>query len=393
MEYIKANLWEIRNSYSLRFLGIVLSIAQGLLLYSWWHKAPLFLGQNPVCWNFLPHCQDFIIAKSVNSHFLLVAYVGLIIISLICFATNRILGLAATSLFFATFINLSLVFLDSNLNNNLNSFVILISLFYLLIPQKQRSSKLLIISSYMVWGLLKINNEWLAGYWLSKNLDTYIPPKGIEWIAAISLFAEIVAPLFLLSKQAQRFFTGIGLLFVYNGLKGYIEGWESSVIHMLFLLHFIIAYVEEEKEAREAIYRSYLRPEPSKMWVVMVALLFWAFQIIPQGFFPIAKAKELPLQYIKNPIPIECKYHTLIRYQGGSLHHDSETLNNLSEKMKCNNLVYFYHAKKLCTQFADQPGFVGVSAYFLKRVVSQKEFTRVFESENICNQQSFAGGI
>ena len=228
-----------------------------------------------------------------------------------------------------------------------------------------------------------------------KNLNFYLPPKGIEWVAAISIFAEIVAPLFLFSKQTQRFYTGIGLLFVYNIFKGYIEGFESTLIHIFLILFFIFSRFEEEKEAREAIYRSYIRPEPSKIWVVIAVLIFWIYQVLPQGLFTIIPKKEIPLQYLANPIPIECKYHTFLKYKNGLVHNSSQLLDDTIEKMKCNSMLYFNHAKDLCTKKAEDPQFIGVSAYFLKRVVSQKEFTRVFETDNICTKKAkdYLGGL
>ena len=395
MEYLKANLWEIRKSSSLRFFGVLVSLSHAIILYSWWTKAPLFAGQAPVCWKFLPFCNELVFANSANSTALIVSSAFFVGISLLSFLSFRVLALGTFSLLIATLINLMFIVYDSSLNSNLNSLIIILSLFFLTLPQKLRVAKVIIISSYFVWGLLKVNNEWLAGYWLSKNLDFYLPPKGIEWIAAISIFAEIVAPLFLLSKQTQRFFTGIGLLLAYNFLKGYIEGFEIAIIHSLLILFFIVSRFEEEKEAREAIYRSYIRPEPSKMWVVSATLLFWIFQILPQGFFTVINKKEWPLQYLKNPIPIECKYHTFIRYKNGNTHHSSQLLDSYIEKMKCNSMLYFNHAKQMCTQYADSPGFAGVSAYFLRRVVSQKEFARIFESENICEKSAndFLGGL
>ncbi|MCB9027146.1 MAG: hypothetical protein H6625_12560 [Bdellovibrionaceae bacterium] len=388
MEFFKANLWEIRESSSLRFLGLILNIGQAIFLYAWWSKAPLFNGQNPVCWGFLPNCQELVIATPANAKFLLSIYAFLIALSFLSFATDRVLSLGGFSLLSATVINTIFVAYDSSLSSNTNSLVVFLSLFFILVPQKLRVTKLVIISSYFIWGILKINNEWLAGYWLSKNLNFFIPPKGIEWIAATSLFAELVAPLFLLSKHNQRFYTGIGLLFVYNIFKGYVEGWESAAILLLFILYFIFAHAEEEKEAREAIYRSYIRPEPSKMWVFAIALIFLGFQIFPQGFFAGSSKLEWPLQYIRNPIPIECKYHTFILYKQGISHHNNEALESYNEKMKCNNTIYLNNAKQLCSQFSEQPDFMGVSVYFLKRVVSQKEFTRVYEIDNLCNNVS-----
>ncbi|MCB0357164.1 MAG: hypothetical protein KDD40_09160 [Bdellovibrionales bacterium] len=395
MEYLKANLWEIKNSSSLRFLGVILSLSHATILYSWFSKSTLLSGEAAVCWNFLPNCNELVFANTANIKVLFFSYAIFTAISLLCFFSFRVLALGSLTLLFSVLINILFITYDSSLNNNLNSLVIFLNIFFLLIPQKLRISKRIIVSSYFVWGLLKINNEWLAGYWLSKNLDFYLPPKGIEWIAAISIFAEIIAPLFLLSKHSQRFYTGIGLLLVYNIFKGYITGLETAIVHILIIFYFVVSHFEEEKEAREAIYRSYIRPEPSKMWVVITTIIFWMFQILPQGhLFGISK-KEWPLQYLKNPIPIECKYHTLINYKHGSTHHSSQILDTHIDKMKCNSMIYFNHAKQLCKENNRDPEFVGVSAYFLRRVVSQKDFTRIFESENICEQTSndFLGGL
>ncbi len=385
MEFIKSNLWEIRNSTSLKFLGFVISLSHAALLYSWWGNAPLLLGHTPLCWSFLPNCQDLVFSTQGNIQILKYLYVLLTAISLLAFSTNRALGFGLLTLSSASIVNLIFLFYDSSFNTNLNSFVLTMTFFFICIPQKVRVAKVVIISSYFIWGLLKVNNEWLAGYWLSKNLEFYLPPKGIEWVAAISLFAELVVPLFLLSKQTQRFYTGITLILIYSIFTGYIQGIETFLIHLLVILFFVVNFFEEEKEARESIYRSFIRPEPTKLWVAFSIVFIWAFQMFPQGFFAAIPKIDWPLAYQKNPIPVECKYHSFVVFENELHHHSSKLIEAPVERMHCNSQMYLKNSQKLCEEFGSQPKFAGVSAYFLKRVISQKDFTRVFEAENVCN--------
>lgn len=384
MDFFKANIWEIRNTTSLKFLGAILSLSHLLLYFSWWQNTPLFSGQPAACWSFIPNCQEMVLTSNVNIQLFKYIYLFFIIIALICFVTRRALAFGVFSLFITTLLHILFMLLDASGSQNLNIFVVWLSLFFVLIPQKVRVSKIIIISAYMLWGILKISNEWLAGYWLSKNMDFYLPPKGIEWIAAITLFAEIVVPLFLISRQAQRFFTGIVLLFIYASFHGYILGLQYFAIPVLILMFCVFNYFEEEKEARESIYRSYIRPEPTKLWVAFSILFIWFFQIFAQSPFKQWSSKNWPMVYLKDPIPVECKFHTFAIYENEIQHISSQLLETTNENMQCNNLIYFKHAQSMCNELSREPKFKGVSAYFLKRLISQKDYVRVFEFENIC---------
>lgn len=385
MDFIKANLWEIKQSSSLKVLGFILALIHIFTFFNW---SDLGVLSNPhyapLCWGFFPQCDQ----SYLFSHFSPIpfgyTYLILSALALVSFLSFTLIGLGYFLLFTLFIFKSYFYFYDFSLNHNIHSFHLLLGVTFLLIPQKKRLSKALIIATFLIFSALKFNQDWLAGYWLKGNIQIHLPLKGIEWLAALSLFIEAIVPWLLFSKISARFFTGIIILFIYNLFYISIDPLIAGV-SLLLLVFLTILFHEQNRIERESLYRSYLRPEPNKLWIYLTLSLFLSFQLLPQVLHKEQWTSKFPLIYKKYPVPVECEQHSFIQWSRHTLHivHKMDD-DNTNALLKCKSQPHLMVAKKMCELYSKESHFIGITTSFVNHKISQQQFNPHIQFQNIC---------
>lgn len=389
-EWIKANLWEIGQSTALRNLGALLALTHVLTYMSWSHSSSYLFSighKGPsLCWSFLPQCMKLNPFLPGQGHALLVAYLVISILAVLVFFGERWVGLGWFLLILAFGIKSFFQLLDHSLTANIHVVLFFIQTVFLFIPQKRRVIKSLVIVSYLTLGFLKLNEDWMAGFWLTAKIDM-LPDKGAEWAAAVSALVELIAPWLLLSRQWQKFASGLGALLLYHITAWVFLDFLEPAVYSCFLLFFAVSFFEQRRLEREHLYQSYIRPEPSRAWVPFGIAVFLAFQFLSVWIVSPTLADN-PLHMTKHPIPVKCQQFTFASFEKELRELPSHVADSSSSEETCHPNLRFQTIQAECEEVRKEPGFSHLSSYFLKRSLSQEKFQRIFEIKNICDRNA-----
>ena len=121
MNRIKSNFWEIARSQLLLNTGVLLTLVY-ICTYFYWRHLPQFVGamdstQPILCWSFFNQCQDSVLFSSGIAPTLFTILVSASAVSLVCFLSRRLLGLAWFLLMIANFIYSFLYFIYIKVSN------------------------------------------------------------------------------------------------------------------------------------------------------------------------------------------------------------------------------------------------------------------------------------
>jgi hypothetical protein len=306
MEFLRANLWEVKKSTSLRLFGLILALGHVLIFVNWvWDgNLPLALANSKaqVCWPMFENC-DFVRALSPSLlKFIYGCYLGFAILTGLLMLSTRIVGAAWFSMLLTTFMLIMLYFQDYRLSSNIIYFHLLCSFIWLFVPNKTRSLKVIAVSYFLAKGLVMLSPEWLIGKWYLEHIE--IPKKLAEWFAALSTIIVFIGPVALFFKDLRYFLVAFLGLEAYLLTNIYLGDFLEPGLLALAVMIFTLNLFEQRKLEREFIYQSFIRPEPSKIWPWIVLLLFWFAQAVPRS--PIQWPNYIEhygTLYSLNPIP------------------------------------------------------------------------------------------
>ncbi|MEO0335709.1 MAG: hypothetical protein AAF202_04920, partial [Pseudomonadota bacterium] len=283
MEFLRANLWEVKKSTTLRLFGLILALGHIVVFthWAWEGNLPLALvnSKAQMCWPMLENC-DFVRFLSPSLlKFIYGCYLGFAILSGLLMLSTRIVGAAWFSMLLTTLMLVMLYFQDYRLSSNIIYFHLLCSFIWLFVPNKTNSLKAITLSYFVAKGMIMLSPEWLIGKWYLEQMT--VPMKLAEWFAAISTMIVFIAPVALFFKDLRYF------LVAFLGLEAYLlatlsigDFLEPGLLALIVMIFSLDLY-EQRKLEREFIYQSFIRPEPSKIWPWIVASLFWFAQAVP----------------------------------------------------------------------------------------------------------------
>ena len=170
MKWIQSNYWEIKQSRSLAILGVFFTFFHVTTALQWL-SADFAQREFAPCWDALPSCQGWQDLLSLQFSHIVKVYGVLAVLALLVFSSRKIVYVAWWLLLVSSSIKLVVYLTYAELADNIHSFLFIIEFCFLFILQKKRTVKALIISMYLVSGILKLNSDWLAGFWLVPQLE------------------------------------------------------------------------------------------------------------------------------------------------------------------------------------------------------------------------------
>lgn len=322
MEWFRAHLWELKQSTSLKIFGSLLS-ALHIAIYIQWSQStsPLSLpAQEKICWWSGPLCelwQRHLTLEVIQP--LLAVYAVFSVMALISFLSSRLLLIAWLSLFFAVLIDIAFYFSDIRLVDNGHLIHLYFSVLFLFFLQKKRLLQFAIIAVFLYTGFLKLNTDWLAGYWLSAKMD-FMSAKGVEWVAALSALIEITLPVLLFTRFTDRFMTVLFTFGTYVIFMQSLQGYFNTAVYLSFLIFLLLLHFEQLRHKREFIYQSYIRPEASFAWIPLGIAFLAALQTAPYAFEK-KWGQQGFANIVKHEAPITCQSDYFVKTTSGwSLH-------------------------------------------------------------------------
>ena len=390
MESIKANLWEIGKSGSLKTLGGVLALFHLLQFYFWSSdgRLPLKLVQQglPMCWSFMENCGWLHMPIGVLSP-IYYAYAFFMLCAAAILILTDWVKPGYYMLLIGTGLGLILYFQDLRLSTNDGYFIFFVTSAYLFVPSKHRLMRRLLVSFFVARGLAQCVPDWLTGSWYMDNLT--LPVKFAEWLAALSVLVHAIGGMALLMRDGRYFWTAWICLLVYECSNLYISEMLGPCLALGALVYIALDEIELRKAERQYIYQSFIRPEPSFLWGGILLGFFWAAQLspflsIPKGT-PLANALSV---WALNPEASheECEQSTFARYKGRL--EEVEITPQLARQpaMFCNPYLRYLDLKAFCkTEHERDPDFLTVSSSMLVHNYREKSSVRAFEVQDFCN--------
>jgi hypothetical protein len=393
MEFIKANLYEVKKSGSLRTLGGLLALFHLLQFYLWWDDGNLplkFVQQGvPMCWSMLENC-DWLRAIPIGMlGILYYAYAIFVALAALCFLLSELAGLGFYLLMIGSFFGLLMYFQDLRLSSNDGYFIFFLTFAFLFIPSKHRLMRWLIVSFFAARGLSQASPDWLTGNWYMEHLA--LPIKLAEWLAALSLLVQMIGGAALLMRDGRYFWSGWIALFLFECTHLYIGELLSSCLSIGALLYLAFDEFELRKSEREYVYQSFIRPEPSFIIGGTLLAFFWAAQLIP--FTGLSRNSG-----IKNALSIwalhpeaaheECDQRTFAVFKDRTEEINVDPQISRQPAMLCNPYLRFLDLKATCKQMKEgSPEFITLSSVMQVRNFREKLSFRAFEVKDFCDPE------
>lgn len=393
MEFLKSNLWEIKKSSVLQLFGGILSLAHVLTYWSWVQagKLPLIYHANPtpMCWSLFESCMWMKFLSAPMMSFAFHSYCVIALLAMGLFFFSRLIGVAWFLLALLLALKALFYFQDLRLSTNVHYLLFVLNFCFLFIPSKPNMLRWMVVAYYVASGLLKLSPNWLTGQWFVDQL--HVPIKLGEWLAAMAVLVEMLAPVALWFRDLRNFLIGYGCLILYHGLMWYASGYFEPSIMLLVLQIFPLLYYEERKVEREYLYQSFIRPEPNKAWVWIGMLTFCTVQALP--YIPhqsLNSLRHLEQSLALAPVAAseECIQTTFIIFQDHMEEVDLKPPADRPSAYKCNPYLRFLDIKAACRDMQEDSQFKTVMSYFQVRSLRDRAFRTAFQSQDLCSEQT-----
>jgi len=393
MEIIKANLWEIKKSGSLRTLGGLLALFHLLQFYMWWDAGNLplkYVQQGlPMCWSLMENCEWMRAFPFGLLSFLFYCYGIFVALSALCFLLTELVGLAFYLLLMGMGLGMLLYFQDLRLSSNEGYFILFLSFAYLFVPSKHRLMRWLVVSFFAARGLSQASPDWLSGVWYLEHLG--LPIKLGEWLAAVSVMVQMIGGATLLLRDGRYFWSGWASLLLFECFNLYVGEFMSASLAMGALLYVALDEIELRKAEREYVYQSFIRPEPSFLWGGILLAFFWSAQLTPfAGLERNSRARTFLDIWALHPEAAheECDQRTFAIFKDRIEEISVDPQVSRQPAMACNTYLRFLDLKGTCKQMSENdPNFVTLSSVLQVRNFREKTNYRAFEVKDFCNAE------
>lgn len=392
MEFFKSNLWEIKKSSAVSYFGAAVALGHILIFVKWALQGalPLQLAaeSSPICWPFIPNCNFWLAVPEGVLKFAYGAYIFFAALAFLLFLFTRLFGTAWFLLILAFTCFLGLYFRDFRLSSNEHYFWLLTTLIYLFIPNKENNLRFVAISFWLALGIIRLKPEWMTGLWIADHFP--MPMKLAEWTSALSVLILMIAPFGLLFRDGRYLAVSSLTLIGLNIFYWIINDFFAPAIQLCALSFFILLWFEKRRLERDYIYQSFIRPEPSRLWVILVLLIFWFGQISP--YLPYNDPWIRPFQEVVALTPLktveECKAVAFARFQNETKQIDTASvLERTSEELKCHTQLSFVSFKDLCNSLKNEGDLKSLYVSFYKRGFKDINYRMVFETQDICTSE------
>lgn len=392
MEFIRANIWEIGKSGSLRFLGGLLGLFHVLQFYMW-SKAddlPLKYAREavPLCRSLFESCE-WVRLPFAATEAVYYAYVCLAVFAVVIFMLTSLASIGFWALALTWLMGSILYFQDLRLSSNEGFLILFLTISFLLIPAKNRYFRWIIVSYFAASGLAKMSPDWLTGSWVIEHIP--IPVKLAEWLAAMSLLIEMIAAVAMLFRDGRFFLTGWLSLLAYQGLLIYIGEIFAPALGLCLLGFVLWDELELRKAEREYLYQSFIRPEPSFIIGGTLLVLFWVAQLLP--FVGVNSRSSLRAGFdllALQPLAAheECHQVTYAVYKNRIEEISMDVQASQNPMMKCNVYLRFLDLKAMCRTLKEKsPDFVTFNSVLEVRSLRNQAVTRAFEIGDFCQEE------
>jgi hypothetical protein len=387
MEWIERHLWEIEDSRSLRFFGGLLALTHCLTFLHWYFVGPLpmqLYAGDPLCWPVFENCTALRIVPLGVFSFLFYFYFVIGLVTALFFFATRATALSWSLLLLLFFLKIFFYVQDLRLSSNVHYLLFGAQFIYLFIPNKQMSLKAFIVSYFIASGLFKMSPSWLTGDWFMHHNVKRV--KLAEWFAALTILVEMIGTAALLFGRGRYFLLSLVAMVTYNSVLWWLDGFFTPAVNLAVIAFFVLVYFDEQRTNSNYLHRSFLRPQPSRLGLFVILILFWGAQLLPAIKWKDVRTRQTMSALAVNRVAANDQCHLVVfaRFKDRTEQINADEGSTRTTEQKCDAYLRFLDLKHNCDEFGKKPGFETLAAYFEVKGLRDGGFRRVFEINDFC---------
>lgn len=375
---------ELTQQQTLWIVGVILSLEHLLTVFFWLGERPLLLILSPstpsVCWPLYSQCEAFK-PGPVLLQILLGTYAALAAISAILWAVKKKPLWAAGLLWILLVFKLWFILQDYRLTGNYHYIPTLVTLAFLLIPERARSLPMTFFVLYFTAGLLKLNSQWLSGMAINERLlPSLFTDLGVWYVLVLEL-----GLIFLLFAKSNRWFYFVfAQLVVFHLYSWHLTRFFYPSV-MLLLLGILL--VTRPLVSDWNIKSTFQKVFALKSAVVLT-VIFLALQL-PQYYLPGDAAltgEGRMYALIMYDGRVQCEPHVTLWKKDQSKETVPLMPPWLMTRTACDPLVYMRLAEHICQWTSHDPSILQADLTLPVRYQGENQWQPLVSATNVCKK-------
>lgn len=383
--FFRRNFDAIAADGALRFYGAALASVHILTFCYWRVRAVdtrLAAGRPAVCWPFFENCADFRLLGAGEIRIYLWIYLGLAVLGVLLFLRRRVAwGWAVLALL--TLMAVLVWTQDFRLRLNQHYMVLIVSLIFLLLPNKRRLLQYQIVAFYFWAGLLKLDPEWLSGAALYRK-PLGVPESLIPAACAYVVILETIVVFGLFSRRPWIFRAALAQLLLFHATSWSVVGFYYPLLMLALLAIFPLARAYGSEEPAPGLRRLLAGREPASTAAFLSCFCF--LQIVPwlmPGDSAITGEGRLFALHMFDA-RVECEAELVLHRAAGSIDRVPLRL-RLPTRIKCDPIVYLNIGRAFCRRGCSPANpCISVDLSLRSRRRTDPELRPVIDLKDLC---------
>lgn len=386
--YFDLQITEITKDKALRLYGVFVAAGQVLTFWSWHVSGVVNLLSNevePLCWPFFENCFRYRILSYDEVKLLLFLFGFVSAIGVLLFLSKRLCGAAYWWLILLNVFKTLIYIQDYRLRLNQHYMLYFVTFVFLFLPGKRRLLRYTLVLFYVWASVLKLNVEWLSGSALyAKPLwipDALIPASCIY---AVTLEAVIVWG--ILSARKWVYWSTFFQLCLFHLVSWPVVGFFYPMLMFALLAIFPLTYFISEPREPKSLFAPLIRGKEPRMTYVFIA--FFSFlQLIPflmPGDSKVTGEGRLFSLHMFDALVV-CDGAITLKFKDGTKQELPIPTKEVP-RIKCDPIVNFSRAKRLCAEFEDNPVFADLDLSYRARRGHEETMRLLVDVKDFCSQ-------
>ncbi|HXC52031.1 MAG TPA: hypothetical protein VN634_14175 [Candidatus Limnocylindrales bacterium] len=376
MKLVPTTVQEIEKDPALRIYGAILAATNCLAFvhWTWFHPIAAILRPNSlaVCWPFLQDCEWMRVLDPPALTGVLAGWLALSVVAAALFLRRSTCRWAWLLLVVALVVKQWLIFGDYRLRLNQHYMALWVTAAFLFIPHRRRVLPYLVTFFYGWAALLKFSPEWLSGQWTYGRTPLGMPDALVPAASVYVLVLELVLVWGLTSRRAWLFWLTFGQLLLFHLASWNVVGFFYPMLMFGILALFpLLRLIPPERDAaagqtpeEHPVGLPSLLSGGEPRAVVLTLAAFSLLQLLPL-LLPGDTAVTGEGRWISLHMfdaPVHCSGALHFHDASGSTRDQAINVNMLilTERMRCDPIVYFSVARMMCRMNRERPKFADI---------------------------------
>ncbi|AFY02495.1 hypothetical protein [Bdellovibrio bacteriovorus] len=375
---------ELLKQPALWMVGVILSLEHLLTVFFWLTERPLLLILSPstpsVCWPLFSQCETFKPSPEILQ-ILLATYAVLALASAALWGLKKKSQGAITLLWVLLFIKSAFILQDYRLTGNYHYIPTLLTLAFLLIPDRARSLPMTFFVLYFTAGLLKLNPQWLGGSSINERLfPSVFTDLGVWYVLVLEL-----GLIFLLFAKKDRWFYFVFAQLVLFHLYSWhlTRFFYPSVMLLLLGIPLVTRPLVSEWTISDTFKKVFATRSAAVLTVIFLSLQ------LPQYYLPGDAAltgEGRMYALIMYDGRVQCEPHVTLWKKDQSKETVPLTPPWLMTRTACDPLVYMRLSEHICQWVTKDPAVLQADLTVPVRYQGETQWQPLVSATDICKK-------